>query len=229
MKVRITVETDLTTFIYQFFIGERSLTELESWIYSKAELESFIGSENYLELISLDFTKNSTKLDAEKIFRNSVKDADYLNWSLSQLMTKIIARPSDVHVHIEMTYELYCRGYDFLRQLGLTYGLELASPYPHLENWKGLTSLELKNLVDSFYPNIAEDAQKVIDCLQDNKIEFEESSEQSLLDGLPWNPSYLDKRSPKEKKRMGVKGLNLDKLYVRLAWKIFRIKIYSYS
>lgn len=223
------MENNLNIFIYQFLAGEHSLTELESWAYSTDELEAFIGPESYLELISLDFTKNSTKLDAERILRKHIKDGNYLNWALLKLMKKIIARSDDVHIHIQETYEIYCRGYDFLRQLGLTYGLELVSPYPHLDNWKSLPDQELKTIVDSFYPNITKDAQKVIDCLEGNKIEFKECSEQSLLNGMPRNPEYLDKRTSREKKNMGVKGLNLDKLHVRLAWKIFRIKIYSYS
>jgi len=89
-------------------------------------------------------------------------------------------------------YDSYCNGYSFLDNLGLGYGLAIEVP-SQADSWNKLTSEQQENLLTSFYPNIENEIQKVIDWLNNNKV---------ILTGTQdeYNHyEYIDNRTEEEK------------------------------
>lgn len=231
----MTSHTEFEVFLFQFLNRDKTIKDLEKWVYSNSELENRLSSDDYLTFISLDFDDKYTPAIAEKIISDLVNSNDYIIWKLRELMMSIIKRSENVYLPITTTYEMYCKGYRFLDKLGMNFGLDIASAGPKYEGWKTLDSYEQNNLIDSFYPEIIEHAKRVLSCLDLGKLKFTDNNFDDFIDGYPESerfisyPNYIDRRSIKEKKLMATRVLNLDKLHVRLVWKLFRIRLYSYN
>jgi hypothetical protein len=158
--------------IYRLINHEFSLAEFEQWVYSDLKLESILETQEYLELISLNYKTPSSLYDAEKILKKYINIGQYHKWRVTEVLKKVMDRPSDVHKYIEECYELYCEGFSFLENLGIGYGLAitvLPSDYK-CENWSELNHFEQCQLIDSFYPNVAEEAKRVIGWLDSGKV-----------------------------------------------------------
>lgn len=195
--------------------GLLSAKDLECWIYSDTSLENTIGADAYLDLISIKYETISSNHEVLKVVEPYYSEAKYLEWNLKELMRAIIARPQDVHIHIAHTYGMYCRGYDFLQKIGLSFGLPIEDP----SRWEKLSPDEQHTLIESFYPAIKEDAHRVLACLNTQKI--------TITGWDDFGLNYLDNRTAKEKKLMSPKDLNMDNLFVRVLWKWFKIPIYT--
>ena len=101
-------------------------------------------------------------------------------------------------------YDLYCKGYNFMDNLGLGYGLAVEVPYSQANSWYDLTIEQKNQLLDSFYPAIETEIQKVISWLDNGKV---------LLTGIKDNYNhfeYIDNRSDEEKKATAFKVASFD-------------------
>ena len=136
--------------IYRLIAKEISINEFEQWVYSANDLEKFIGSDGYLDLISLAYKQPSSLYEAEKILKQHINIGKYYEWLLRRVLQKVIEHPIDAHKYIAQCYDLYCDGYGFLDNLGLGYGL-IITPY----SWAELDPSESKRLVESFLPKCA--------------------------------------------------------------------------
>ncbi|MGB0908386.1 MAG: hypothetical protein ACPGVT_12910 [Maricaulaceae bacterium] len=189
------IPTDQCLVLYSFILGESTKEELENWIYATPKLETYLGADDYLDLISVDFHDAGASHYIGKILSNHISVADYLTWRIKLLMKRIIARPADVHIHIEETYNLYCKGYDFLQKIGMEFGLSVASPpCDYTKEWGAISRDEQIALIESLYPNIIKHAERVLDLLDEQTIEFLEMKDVNLLEGVPSYPEYIDRR-----------------------------------
>jgi hypothetical protein len=90
-------------------------------------------------------------------------------------------------------YDLYCKGYNFLDNLGLGYGLAVEVPYSQADSWGELTPEQQETLLNSFYPNIEYEIKKVIRWLETGKV---------VLTGFQddyQHYEYIDNRTDEEK------------------------------
>ena len=158
--------------IYKLISREVQIKDFEKWVYSEKSLDKFLTNDDYLELISLNYTTPSTLYEAEKILKKYINIEKYHEWYLRNLLKMIIERPNNVYKYIAETYDMYCSGYYFLENLGLSYGLNIEAPHgsSNAQSWNELQLEEQKKLIDSFYPEIKIEAQKVIDWLDSKKI-----------------------------------------------------------
>ena len=158
--------------VYKLISQEYELSRFKEWVYSNKELEEILNPEEYLELISLNYEIPSSLYKAKKILIRQIDIGKYYEWFLRQILQKIIDRPSDVNTYIEQCYDLYCRGFGFLDNLGISYGLLIKVPPSNYnaDNWNELTSSEQSNLIDHLYPAVAEEAKKVLDWFDNGKI-----------------------------------------------------------
>ena len=194
--------------LFTFFVDEQNTQPMEDWVYSTIELESYLGPDDYLELISLDFREPSVRYSAEKIFRKHIDANSFVIWRIRALMERIITRADNVHYDILETYRLYCHGYEFLQKLGIDFGLKLAAPQSgQAYEWDDLSDEDQSELVDQLYPKIIEHAKWVLHCFDESKIEFTFIEMDSLFEPLPFQPTYIDRRAPKEKKLMSVEAI----------------------
>jgi len=175
------------------------INELEQWVYSEKELESLLGSDEYLDLISLTYKQQSSLYEAEKILRPHINIGKYYDWSLRRVLQKVIEHSTDVHKYIEQCYDMYCDGYGFLDNLGLGYGLVTTVPPSEYgaDSWEKLESSEQKKLIEGFYPSVREEAEKVISWLDTGKIII--TGHKGGFQGI----QYTDSRTPKEKEPTG--------------------------
>jgi hypothetical protein len=87
--------------IYKLIAREVEIHEFELWVYSEKELESFLGSDEYLDLISLAYKQPSSLYEAEKILKPHIDIGKYYEWYLRRILQKVIDRPVDAHKYIE--------------------------------------------------------------------------------------------------------------------------------
>ncbi len=208
--------------IYKLIAREVEINEFEQWVYSDKTLESFLSSNEYLDLISLDYKQLSSLYEAEKILRPYIDIGKYYDWYLRGILQKIIERPIDAHKYIEQCYDMYCDGYWFLENLGLGYGLAVTVPPSgyNADSWDKLELPKQKRLVESFYPSVREEAEKVIRWLDTKKIVL--TGHNGDFQGI----QYTDSRTPEEKEPTGYKVAIPTKKWWRLCqyllWKYLR-------
>lgn len=195
--------------IYQLIERKTDIKDFEQWVYAEKGLEDRLSSEDYLELISLDYRSPATLYEAEKILKRYIDHGKYYEWRLRRVLQKIIERPRDVHIYIEQCYDMYCDGYNFLDNLGLGYGLAIAVP-PNdytADSWDKLQPNEQKIIIGSFYPEVSREAKKVLHWIDAKKIILTgyAGSHQGIL--------YQDNRTPEEKEPKAYKVAKLANKY----------------
>jgi hypothetical protein len=187
--------------IYKLISKEIGLKEFEQWVYSEKRIQELLATDEYLDLISLNYKTPSSLYDAEKILRKYVDIGKCYEWQLKVVLQKVIDRSSDAHKYIERCYDLYCDGYYFLDNLGLGYGLMAAVPPEkyNAENWKELSARAQQKLMDDCYPAVAEEAKKVIQWIESGKIVL--TGHAGGYQGI----EYEDNRTAEEKQPTGYK------------------------
>ena len=83
-----------------------------------------------MELISLEYKAPSDLYEAEKILLKVVDEGKYYEWNLRRILEQVIKETGGSSKYIQLCYELYCDGYNFLDNLGLGYGLSITVPLP---------------------------------------------------------------------------------------------------
>lgn len=185
---------DLT--LYKLIDRKIEIKNFEQWVYSEKELERILTPDDYLDLISSDYSLPSSLYEAEKILKPYIDIGKHLELNLHRVLQKVIDRPKDAHKFIEQCYDMYCDGYNFLDNLGLGYGLHVSVPPSNYgaDTWQELKSHEQLKLINSFYPAVAQEAQKVLLWLDTEKIIL------TGHDGGYQGIEYEDNRTPQEKK-----------------------------
>ncbi len=133
---------------------------------------------------------------------------------MRRVLQKIIDRTHDVHIFIEECYNLYCDGYSFVDNLGLCYGLaitDLQSNYD-ANTWEELGLNKQMELIDSFYPEVCNEAEKVLYWLDSKKIVL--TGHDESFRGI----SYQDNRTEEEIKPTSYEVATQDK---RKWWKFW--------
>ncbi|GLX78284.1 hypothetical protein tinsulaeT_16240 [Thalassotalea insulae] len=166
---------------------EIELSEFESWVYSESRLEEILSSDDYLELISINYKTPSSLYEAQKILTSYFSMGKYYEWNIRNILQKIVEKPNDVHKYIEQCYNLYCEGFGFMDNLGLGYGLGITCSDYHNEK------------VDDYYPQILGEVDKVVEWLDSGKIVITGHS------GEYHGIEYEDNRSVIEKEPTGYK------------------------
>ncbi|WP_338767804.1 hypothetical protein WAF17_06520 [Bernardetia sp. ABR2-2B] len=157
---------------YEVLKYKVSIQNFEQWVYNTKELEMELPPNSYLDLISLNFKEKYIHLELEKVISQFVDNGKFEIKKLQDYLKSIIDKDEKCAESIEMTYDLYCSGYNFLRRLGLTYGLVVASPPidEYTKTWKEISRVEQEELLNKFYPKIIVDAQNALNWLENRKI-----------------------------------------------------------
>ena len=150
--------------VYKLIAREIELERLEKWVYSEKNLELLLTASEYLEIISLNYQTQSSLYEAEKILRKYIDEGKYYEWSLRRGLQKIVDHSKDADKYISQCYDLYCDGYDFLDNIGLRFGLAIV-----VDDEKSCLSSH-KKLLGSFYPAVADEANRVIAWLDSEEI-----------------------------------------------------------
>ncbi|WP_162794019.1 hypothetical protein [Runella rosea] len=117
---------------YKFLNGDKSVEDLENFIYSQPDLEQQLGSETYFNLIELNFKDkyNIAKLP-DLIKTRIIEEGQFETWKLKRILNDFLTQPEKTDLNLDKIYHLYCGVYQengerryeykFLGNLGLNY------------------------------------------------------------------------------------------------------------
>lgn len=91
---------------YRLVSREIELNDFENWVYTEPTLEQTLNSDDYLEIISINYKTPSSLYEAQKVLSKYFSMGKYYEWSIRNILHKIIAKPHDVDKYIgnAMTY-----------------------------------------------------------------------------------------------------------------------------
>lgn len=169
---------------YKFLNGDKSVEELEKFIYSQSDLEQQLGSETYLSLIELNFKDKYEKAKLIDIIRNKIIDeGQFETWKLKKILNDFLNQPEKTDLNLYKIYHLYCGVYQdnglrkyeykFLGNLGLNYLHWTEEGYlktHYGDNWK--TEYEKCSIEFEFYhEQLKNFAIEILLALDSKKIE----------------------------------------------------------
>ncbi|CAM3895964.1 DUF4240 domain-containing protein [Flavobacterium branchiophilum] len=192
-----TLPQDIKERFYKTIKGEISLDDFEQWLYADKELEKYLNSNDYLDLISLSFKKSSAKYDLWNLLKKHIDHGEFETYKMLELLNEAKQKTDRLPYILMEFYDLYCKGYNFFQDLGI--GIGLAVEVPRVNNttadtYDELTSEQQKELLDSFSPELEECIKQVIYWLETKKIIL--TGEQDEIGHY----EYEDLRTEEEKK-----------------------------
>jgi hypothetical protein len=189
---------DIKERFFRTIKGDISLADFEKWVYKSNNLETVLDSDDYLSIISLDYKKSGAKYELFNILKRLVDLGEFETYKMLELLNQAKQKDERFPFVLMEFYNLYCKGYNFLQDLGLGYGLMVQVPPSKYskDNWNDLREDEKQDLIDSFYPEIDEVIQRVIDWLTNKRIVL--TGEQDEIGHY----YYQDFRTEDEKKLM---------------------------
>ncbi len=182
--------------IFSFFMGGMSSKEFELFIYKTKEVKNGFSENDYLNLISINFNKESARREACKIIEKNIDRSEYETWKVNNIFNIIINKSKNYPQCIAALYGLYCNGYYFMQNLGINYGLPITLPkkYNFDKYLSELDASEQIELAAIFYPSVIEEVKKVQNFIRNKKIILTGESNE-----LGYHYEYIDKRSDEEK------------------------------
>lgn len=204
------IPAEIKTIFFEFLDCRITVTNFEQWVYKTLSLEEVLNSDDYLELISIDFTQRNEKhyFNCRKLIDDIIKKyislAEYETWKLETLLNNFLHKKSNLAKILEQFYDLYCEGYGFLDNLGLFYGCDFSSylseiDEPNFRYFFSKTSTaseierEIEQKVNDILPEVDEEIKKVLTWLEQGKIEIINDPNSF------YGTSYIDNRSESEK------------------------------
>jgi hypothetical protein len=168
-----TLPQDITEIFYKTIKGDFPIEDFEQWLYANKELEKLLNSDDYLDLISLSYKKSGAKYELWNLLKKHIDLGEFETYKMLGLLKEAQQKTDRLPYILMEFYDLYCKGYNFLEDLGLGIGLAVEVPSVNnttAETWDELTSGQQKKLLDSFYPELEECIKQIIDFLETKKI-----------------------------------------------------------
>lgn len=170
-----TLPPDIKERFYKTIKGKISLDDFEQWLYVDKELEKYLNSDDYFELISLSFKQSGAKYELWNLLTKHIDLGEFETYKMLGLLNEAKQKTERLPYILMEFYDLYCKGYNFFHDLGI--GIGLAVEVPRVNNttadtWDELTYKQQKELLDSFSPELEECIEQIIYWLEKNKIIF---------------------------------------------------------
>ena len=192
-----TLPQDIKERFYKTIKGDISLDDFEQWLYADKKLEKQLRSEDYLDLISLSFKKSGAKYEIWVLLKKHIDLGEFETYKMLELLKEAQQKTGRLPNILMEFYDLYCKGYNFLLDLGLGIGLAVEVPKVNsgtADTWDELTLEQQKELLESFSPELEVCIQQVINWLENKKIIL--TGEQDAIGHY----DYEDLRTEEERK-----------------------------
>lgn len=173
------------------------LDDFEQWLYADIELAKHLSSDDYLALISLNFKESGAKYKLWNLLKEHIDLGEFETYKMLELLNEAKQKNERLPSILMEFYDLYCKGYTFLQDLGLGVGLAVEVPRvsnSNAESWDELTPQQQKELLDSFSPELEKCIEEVIYWLETKKIILTGKQDEN------GHYDYEDLRTEKEKK-----------------------------
>ncbi|MCL2677925.1 MAG: hypothetical protein FWE85_02605 [Clostridiales bacterium] len=155
---------------YKVLLRDMALEDFEEWLYENKKLEMVITSDDYLDLISLNYRKRGAEYELKKLLMKQLDPGEIETYELLGLLQKAKKQTPDLAFILMQFYDSYCDGYYFLDKLGLEYGLAVTVPLQIANSWDELSEKQQKDLLSSFSPKLEEEIERIITCLENKTI-----------------------------------------------------------
>lgn len=188
---------ELKKLFYDSLIDNTKIPILEKYIYDSEWIKLFIGDDDYLDLICMDFKAKSIIYDLSDIFKKTIGLADYEQELMINTIKEAMTSREKLPDILMLFYSQYCHGYTFFEDLGLGYGL--CCQVPQIDGriydyWDDINIDQKNRIIDSFFPNIENDLQRALDWFSSGRIRFTEEYNEYKL------PKFVDVRTDEEKR-----------------------------
>lgn len=156
---------------YNIFKEEITLSEFVEWLYENySEIEQFMKPNDYLELMWFKFERSYAMYDLMLLTKKYINPGEIATRELLSFLNKAKENSPELPLALEMIYYDYEKGYYFLQEIALGYGLNVVVPHPIAQTWHDLTEREREEMVNSFFPELPKEVACVISLLEDKKI-----------------------------------------------------------
>ena len=158
---------------YKTIKGDISPDDFEQWLYADKELAKQLNPDDYLELVSFDYKKNGAKYELWDLLTKHIDREESEAYKMLGLLHEAKRKNERLPRILMEFYDLYCKGYDFLKDLGMGIGFAVVSPrgdYSAADTWEELTTQQQNELLDSFSPELEKCIEQVINWLEIKKI-----------------------------------------------------------
>lgn len=192
-----TLPQDIKEKFYKTIKNDISLENFEQWLYADKKLETLLKLDDYLDLISFSFKKPGAKYELGKLLKKHIDLGEFETYKMLELLYEAKQKTDRLPYILMQFYDLYCRGYSFLQDLGIEIGLAIEVPRVKnttANNWEELTAVQQKELLNSFLPELDEYIEQAISWVETKKIIL--TGEQDEMG----NYEYEDLRTEEEKK-----------------------------
>ena len=213
----MTLPADIQEIFFDTLSGDKTVLEFEEWLYADKRLEAVLHPDDYLELISFGYKSDTAKKWLPRLLEKYIDKGELETRRICKLLTKALNRNKELPEILMTFYDLYCKGYNFFDNLGLGYGLRVEVPgiNNYVKTWDDLNEAEQTTLLNSFYPDLETEINKVISWLDTGKV---------ILTGIKdeYNHfEYIDNRTELEKQPTGYKVATIDSNAQKPWWKIW--------
>lgn len=163
---------DIKQVFFNTLNGEMSIPAFEQWLYAEKGLEQLLSPDDYLDLIAHPYKSANAKYGLFQLLEQHISKGEQETMLLDQQLTKALNRDKVLPELLATFYDKYCKGYYFLQELGINYGLRINVPEVNSngETWSELMKEEQNALLESFYPELETELIKVITWLDSGKI-----------------------------------------------------------
>lgn len=153
--------------------GDIPLHDFELWLYASKELEALLNAEDYLALISIGYKQGGAKYQLYKLLMRYIDPGEFETYKMLKLLYEAKQKSDRLPNILVDFYNLYCKGYQFLQDLGLGFGLAIEVPSVRnqtADTWDELTIEQQEELLSSFSPELEECIEQAIYWLETKKI-----------------------------------------------------------
>lgn len=117
---------------FKFLNVEKSIEDLENFIYSQTDIENQLGIDNYYNLIKLNFKDKYDHVKLVELLKTKIIDeGQFETWKLKTILNDFLTQPEKIDLNLDKIYHLYygiyqgngTRKYEykFLANLALNY------------------------------------------------------------------------------------------------------------
>ncbi|QCR31931.1 hypothetical protein [Lysinibacillus sp. SGAir0095] len=162
------IEKDIQRQFYNVYKGLIGVSEFEEWVYKTPEIENVYGVEFYFNLLDLNYKSRFRKNDLEKVIATKIQLGEFEQIRVVSLLEKIIYEEDDLVDVLEQIYDDYCRGYSFLRYLGLNYaaGIGELDSLRQKGKWDNKIFDSKRVMVSNIKPKMVLEARRLISFFQ---------------------------------------------------------------
>jgi len=179
--VRVNNEKDMQKQFYKIYKGLISVSEFEEWLYNTPEIEDVYGNDFYFDLLNLNYRSKHIKNDLDKVIELEIPFGEFEQMRIVSLLENIVNENGDLVEILEQLYDDYCRGYSFLRFLGLNYvtGIDNLPKLKQKEKWDKNEFDSKRKILKDIKPRMVKEAKRLLSFFQNGLLRITVENEYS--------------------------------------------------